>query len=60
MQERDIALINDLRQKASESDCIEFKQDNLDPKVIGKLCSAISNAARIRSTAARLLSAYRN
>lgn len=47
MEERDIALINDLLARPDEDSCLEFKKDNLDPKVIGKLCSALSNSARI-------------
>lgn len=45
MSERDVALIDELR--ASESTLVEFKQNNFDPKLIAKLCSALSNAARI-------------
>ena len=30
-----------------ESNCLEFKGNNQDPKIIGKLCSALSNSARI-------------
>lgn len=47
MNERDIALIDDLRSQSSEHNLLEFKKDNVDPKVIGKLCSALSNAARV-------------
>ena len=47
MSERDIALIDDLRKQSSETALVEFKKDNIDPKVIGKLCSALSNSARI-------------
>ncbi len=45
MSERDIALIDELR--ASENALVEFKKNNSDPKLIGKYCSALSNAARI-------------
>lgn len=44
---RDIDLINDLCQLSAESSWVEFKKDNADPEVIGKRCSALSNAARI-------------
>ena len=47
MSERDIALIDELCGASSEHHVLEFKQDNVDPKVIGKLCSALSNAARV-------------
>jgi len=47
MLERDIALINELRACSAERYCVEFKLDNVDLKLIGKLCSALSNAARI-------------
>ena len=45
MSERDIALIDELR--TTESALVEFKKDNIDPKLIAKLCSALSNAVRI-------------
>jgi predicted HTH transcriptional regulator len=44
---RDIALIDELRSQAAEHSLLEFKQDNVDPKLIAKLCSALSNAARV-------------
>jgi predicted HTH transcriptional regulator len=47
MLERDIALIDELRNQTAEHSLLEFKQDNADPKLIAKLCSALSNAARI-------------
>ena len=47
MIERDIALVDDLRALVAENACVEFKKDNIAPKVIGKLCSALSNSARI-------------
>jgi len=47
MLERDIALVDELRARSAEESCVEFKKDNTDPGVIGKLCSALSNAARI-------------
>lgn len=45
--ERDIDLVNDLRDRPAETEWIEFKLNNDDPDMIGKLTSAISNAARI-------------
>ncbi len=45
--ERDIALVNDLLQRPGESSCLEFKVNNFDPKVVARLCSALSNGARI-------------
>jgi len=47
MLERDIALIDELCGCFTENNCLEFKKDNEDPKLIGKLCSALSNSARI-------------
>ncbi len=47
MLERDIALIDELCGNPSELPWLEFKKDNIDPKLIAKLCSALSNAARV-------------
>jgi len=33
---RDIALIDSLWGQSAEHSCLEFKQDNADPKLIGK------------------------
>jgi len=41
MLARDIALIDSLCGQYAEHSCLEFKQDNADPKLIGKLCSAL-------------------
>lgn len=46
MLERDIALIDELRGQSAENSLTEFKQNNNDHKLIAKLCSALSNAAR--------------
>lgn len=46
MIERDIALIDELLSNP-ESSCVEFKHNNNDKILIGKLCSALSNAVRI-------------
>ena len=47
VQDRDIALIEELRAQPDESAWLEFKKDNDDPEMIGKYCSALSNSARI-------------
>lgn len=47
IQDRDIALIEELRAQPDESAWLEFKKDNDDPEMIGKYCSALSNSARI-------------
>lgn len=44
---RDIALVDELRGLTAEMPWLEFKGNNTDPDVIGKRCSALSNAARI-------------
>lgn len=46
-QQRYLALIDDLRSHLSENSLVEFKENNCDKELIGKLCSALSNAARI-------------
>ncbi|WP_354110723.1 ATP-binding protein [Bradyrhizobium sp. S3.12.5] len=45
--ERFIAMVDDFRRLDSEMPCVEFKNNNYDPERIGRLISAISNAARI-------------
>ena len=45
--DRDIALIDELLALPSETSWLEFKQGNADPDVVGKRCSALSNAARV-------------
>ncbi|NTX48136.1 putative DNA binding domain-containing protein [Burkholderia cepacia] len=45
--ERDIALVDELRSHTSECQWLEFKKNNTDHEMIGKRCSALSNAARI-------------
>ena len=45
--QRDIVLINELLSGNSEQGCVEFKHNNETPDMIGKLCSALSNTARI-------------
>ncbi len=47
MLEKSVVLIDELRGRSSENSIVEFKHNNADPKMIGKLCSALSNAARI-------------
>lgn len=44
---RDIALVDELRGLSAETPWLEFKGNNTDPDIIGKRCSALSNAARI-------------
>lgn len=44
---RDLALVDDLRKLPAETAWAEFKENNADPKTIGKLISAISNSARL-------------
>ena len=46
-EQRDIDLINDLLAHEAELPWLEFKKDNIDKQVIGKLCSALSNGARL-------------
>jgi len=41
------ALIDDLRAETAETDWFEFKKNNADARRIGKLISALSNAARL-------------
>jgi len=45
--ERTLALIDDLRNLPAETSWVEFKENNADPLMIGRLISALSNAARI-------------
>ena len=40
------ALLADLLARRNEEPWLEFKRDNIDPQLIGKLTSALSNAAR--------------
>jgi len=47
LPDRDVALVNDLLSGGAESNCVEFKRNNDDPEMIGKLISALSNSARI-------------
>jgi predicted HTH transcriptional regulator len=44
--ERTRKLIDDLRERPAETAWIEFKENNADGPLIGKLISALSNAAR--------------
>lgn len=46
-QVRDLALVDELLSVDSEHACVEFKHNNTDKDMIGKLISALSNAARI-------------
>lgn len=47
MNERDIALVDQLRAEQAESTWLEFKSNNTEPEMIGKRCAALSNSARI-------------
>ena len=42
-----LALIDDLRALPAETSWLEFKENNVDPRLIGRLISAVSNAARL-------------
>ncbi|PCJ99174.1 MAG: transcriptional regulator [Zetaproteobacteria bacterium] len=44
--ERDIALVNELLLQPAEQPWLEFKHNNCNEEIIGKLCSALSNASR--------------
>lgn len=44
---RTLALVDDLRARPAETTWVEFKENNADPQMIGKLISALSNAARL-------------
>ena len=46
-QARTRALIDDLRALPAEAAWAEFKENYTDPEMIGKLISALSNAARL-------------
>ena len=46
-ERRDIDLVNDLLSFDTELPWLEFKNSNFNPKIIGTLCSAISNSARL-------------
>lgn len=49
--ERTRRLIDDLRSQSGETALAEFKENQSDPAVIGKLISALSNAARLADEA---------
>ena len=44
---RTLTLIDELRNLPAETSWVEFKENNADPQMIGKLISALSNAARL-------------
>src|SRR5579872_3761529 len=46
-EQRDIDLVEELLSHDTELSWLELKKNNFDPKVIGILCSAISNSARL-------------
>lgn len=45
--QRSVELIDQLRDRSAETPWLEFKIDNTDPDLIGKLCSALANSARL-------------
>lgn len=49
MSQREIELIDELCQLRSENNWLEFKENNFNPETIGKLCSALSNSARLEN-----------
>lgn len=44
---RTLALIDELRQLPAETPWVEFKENNADAQMMGKLIAALSNAARL-------------
>lgn len=44
---RTLALIDDLRALPAETAWVEFKENNADPQMVGKLVCALANAARL-------------
>ncbi|GAA4815585.1 transcriptional regulator [Marinicella pacifica] len=44
---RDLVLVEEILANNNEFTCVEFKHNNSDTEMIGKLISALSNAARI-------------
>jgi len=44
---RQLSLIDDLCALPAETSWVEFKENNADPQIIGKLISALSNSARL-------------
>ncbi|MDE0411413.1 MAG: putative DNA binding domain-containing protein [Gammaproteobacteria bacterium] len=42
-----MALIDDLLKLPAETSWVEFKKDNADPNMVGRLISALSNAVRL-------------
>jgi ATP-dependent DNA helicase RecG len=47
MEKRTLTLLDELRQLPAETSWLEFKENNTDALMIGKLISALSNAARL-------------
>ncbi|MCC6368041.1 MAG: putative DNA binding domain-containing protein [Bryobacterales bacterium] len=45
--QRSSALIDELRSASSEKDWVEFKSNYAEPEMVGRLVSAMSNAARL-------------
>lgn len=53
--QRDIDLVDELRALPAETSWVEFKHNNDNKDMIGKTCSALSNAARIDGKACAYL-----
>lgn len=51
---RTLALIDDLRKLPAEVPWVEFKENNADPQMVGKLIAALSHPARIRKSLDRV------
>ena len=48
-ERRDIDLIDELLKNEKELPWLELKKNNIEKSVIGKLCSALSNSARLEN-----------
>lgn len=46
-ENRDVALVNELRAQPAETNWLEFKHNYADPEMIGLRCAALSNSARL-------------
>ena len=46
MVDRDVALVHDFLEARAEGHIVEFKHNNADAKMIGKLIATLSNSAR--------------
>jgi len=50
MNARDIDLVDYLLTHNSENSCVEYKLNNHNPDMVGKLCSALANSATLAQT----------